>query len=851
MSFGLTGAPNTFQGAMNTTLKPLLRICVIVFFDDILIYSASFEQHLQHIQQVLELLSRDQWLLKLSKCRFAQQSIAYLGHVISAEGVATDPSKVDTIKQWPRPVDVKELCSFLGLVGYYRKFVRNFTVIARPLHDLLRKGTVFVWTPSHQSAFDALKTALISAPVLALPDFSKEFQIQTDASDRGVGAVLLQQRHPLAFVNKALGPHTRGLSAYEKEYLAILVAVEHWRSYLLHGEFTIFSDHRSLMHLSEQRLHTPWQLKMYTKLAGLQYKIIYKPGISNQATDALSRHPSPPTQLKAISYSTPQWLSDVASGYDSDPSAQQLLQELSVDPKAHPPYSLQQGVIRYNDRVWVGANKESQLHIIQALHSSALGGHSGFPITYAKIRKLFSWKGMKQAVKDFVSSCVVCIQAKPDRAQYPGLLSPLPVPSESWQVISMDFIEGLPRSSSANCILVVVDRFSKFAHFLPLLHPFFAQQVAQLFLDQVYRLHGMPTHIVSDRDRIFTSTFWRELFRLAQTSLCMSSAYHPQSDGQTERVNQCLETFLRSFVHSCPKRWSKWLTLAEFWYNTSCHSSTQRSPFEVLYGHPPRHFGLTPLAVSAASDVDTMLSERAIMLDSVRQHLLRAQQRMKHQAGKRRSDRSFNEGDLVYLKLQPYVQSSLAPRAHQKLSFKYFGPFKILTKIGSVAYKLDLPASSSVHPVFHVSLLKPAPSAKYTISPTLPDVDDNMQIPEAILQRRTHHRQLGSVPQVLVKWSGMDPELAGKTLKLCSRGFPPPRHGDMPHFKGRGVLLHFTMATLLMLIPEEARVPGPKTSKSSAQNWIATTARPSPRRKLLLDIYTLLQARERQPCQTL
>ena len=240
----------------------------------------------------------------------------------------------------------------------------------------------------------------------------------------------------------------------------------------------------------------------------------------------------------------------------------------------------------------MGDNKNLHLKIFEALHSSAIGGHSGFPITYAQIKKLFAWRGMKSDIKQLAASCTTCLQAKPDHAKYLGLLSPLPVPAESWQVISMDFIEGLPRSGAANWVMVVVDKFSKFAHFVPLLHPFTAQQVAQVFLDHIYCLHGMPSHIISDHDRIFTSHFWKELFRLASTQLCMSSAYHPQSDGQTERVNQCLEAFLRCFVHSCPKQWLRWITLAEYWYNTSLHSSLNRSPFEVLYGHSPRHFGL-------------------------------------------------------------------------------------------------------------------------------------------------------------------------------------------------------------------------------------------------------------------
>lgn len=346
--------------------------------------------------------------------------------------------------------------------------------------------------------------------------------------------------------------------------MAIIVTVEQWRSYLQHAEFVIFIDHSSLSHITDQRLHTPWQLKMYTKLAGLQYRVIYKPRNSNMAADALSHHPSPKAHLHAISLATPKWLNAVVEGYSQDPTALSLIQELTVSPDSHKPFKLQNGVLRYQGRVWIGANSALQIRIMQALHSSPLGGHSGFPVTYARVRKLFAWSGLKSSVTEFVSSCTICLQAKPEWCRYLGLLSPLPVPSESWQVISMDFIKGLPRSETTNCLMVIIDKFSKFSHFVPLHHPFSAQQIAQLFLDHIYRLHGLPTHIISDRDRIFTSTFWRELFHLAQTTLSMSSAYHPWCDGQTKRVNQCLETFLRCFVHLCPKQWSRWVTLAEY-----------------------------------------------------------------------------------------------------------------------------------------------------------------------------------------------------------------------------------------------------------------------------------------------
>lgn len=214
---------------------------------------------------------------------------------------------------------------------------------------------------------------------------------------------------------------------------------------------------------------------------------------------------------------------------------------------------------------------------------------------------------MKHSVHQFVQSCDVCQQAKLDRTKYLGLSSPLPVPPHAWHSISMDFIEGLPKSGAVDCILVVVDQFSKYSHFLALAHPFTVAKVAQIFLDNVYKLHGMPDNIVSDRDRIFTSNFWQQLFQLTGTHLCMSSTYHPQSDGQTEHINQCIETYMRCFVHACPRKLSHWLSVAEFWYNTNYHSSVDCSPFEVLYGHAPRYFGVDSATTVEVSDLQQWL----------------------------------------------------------------------------------------------------------------------------------------------------------------------------------------------------------------------------------------------------
>lgn len=340
----------------------------------------------------------------------------------------------------------------------------------------------------------------------------------------------------------------------------------------------------------------------------------------------------------SISSCVPTWTESIIQGYSKDKAALSLVSKLAVNPSAVPDFSLLDGLLRYKNRIWLDDHPSLQHQVISALHNSPAGGHSGFPVTYRRLKQLFAWKGMKTEVQHFVAGCSICQQAKPDRAKYPGLLQPLPVLSHAWQMISMDFVEGLPKSHGKDCILVIVDRFTKYCHFLPLAHPFSAQVVAKLFFDNIYKLHGLPDSIVSDRDRVFTSGFWQELFKLSKVSLCMSSSYHPQSDGQTERVNQCLETFLRCFVHACPSKWLDWLTAAELWYNSSPHSAIGCSPFEALYGYTPKTLGLSSFDQSPSSDVSSWIHNKKVMNRLLQQHLLRAQQRMKRQADKHRSE---------------------------------------------------------------------------------------------------------------------------------------------------------------------------------------------------------------------
>lgn len=296
-------------------------------------------------------------------------------------------------------------------------------------------------------------------------------------------------------------------------------------------------------------------------------------------------------------------------------------------------------------------------------------------------------------------------------------------------------MKGLPTSHGFDCILVVVDLFSKYSHFIGLKHPFTALSVAKQFMLHIYKLHGLPHAIVSNRDKIFTSMLWQELFRLAGVELRMSSAYHPQSDGQTERVNQCMETFLRCFANAVPSKWHDWLHLAEFLYNTAWHSALNQSPFCVLYGQTPRQMGIDAASACLVSFLDDWFQQKALIQTLIQHHLACAKTRMKSQADKNRTKRSFDVGAWVYVKLQPYIQSSVAARSNQKLSYRFFGPYLITDKIGSIAYKLQLPASSIVHPIFHVSQLKGDVPVSHSAEQLL-DSLDGLQVHIRILQKR-------------------------------------------------------------------------------------------------------------------
>ncbi|CAJ2635782.1 unnamed protein product [Trifolium pratense] len=347
---------------------------------------------------------------------------------------------------------------------------------------------------------------------------------------------------------------------------------------------------------------------------------------------------------------------------------------------------------------------------------------------------------MKKDVLEYIQNCVICQQAKTTNTLPAGLLQPLPIPTQVWEDIAMDFITGLPLSYGYTTILVVVDRLTKYAHFLPMKTDYSSKSVAEVFMNHIVKLHGMPKSIVSDRDKVFTSSFWQHLFKLQGTSLAMSSAYHPQSDGQTEVLNKGLELFLRCFTFNNPKSWYKALAWSEFWYNTALHTSIGMTPFKALYGREPPTLTRYEAQDSDPPALQEELKERDRILQQLKSNLERAQQYMKKQADKHKIEVKFQLGDLVLVKIQPYRQQSVALRKNQKLGMRYFGAFEIIACVGKVAYKLKLPDHAKIHPVFHVSQLKPFKGVSQQQYMPLPlTMSDNgpMIQPVEILQVRT------------------------------------------------------------------------------------------------------------------
>ncbi|GJZ48799.1 putative nucleotidyltransferase, ribonuclease H [Tanacetum coccineum] len=609
MPFGLSNAPSTFMRMMNQLLRPFIGKFVVVYFDDILIYSASFSEHVTHVRQVLTLLRKDSFYAATKKCVFMTPKVLFLGYVVSGEGIQVDESKVAAVQSGQLQVPLLKF-----------------------------EGKSFVWTEEAELAFQV-----------------------------AIGGVLNQGgRHVAYFSEKLIGPESR-YTTYDLEFYAVVQAVKHWRHYLFHKNFVLFTDHDSLRHVRTQDKVSHKHGRWLAFLEKFTFMVKHKTGVSNRAVDALSRS----NLLVSMQVDVPG-LDVIREQLTLDPYFSIVLQ--GVQSRQKPDFNIHDGFLFKGNQLCI-PDMSLCLKIIKELHSE---WHVGRDRTLQLVQASYFWLTMRKEVDRYVKRYRIC-QVSKGTTTNAGLYMPLPVPLQPWADISMDFVLGLPCTQRGNdSIFVVVDRFSKMVHFIHCKKTTDAVNVAQLFFRDVYRLHGLPSFIISNRDTRFLSHFWRSLWKMVNTQLNFSSAYHPQTDGQTEVVNRSLGNLLRCLVGDHVKAWDQKLCQVEFAHNHVVNRST----------------GFMQDFVEGLREVHKV----------VRDNLVRANSKYKQDADQKRRQVDFEAGDFVWAVL---TKDRFPVGEYNKLSAKKIGPLEIVEKINSNAYRLKLPSHIRCSDVFNVKHLLP------------------------------------------------------------------------------------------------------------------------------------------------
>jgi len=568
MSFGLTNAPAAFMDLMNRVFKPFLDTFIIVFIDDILVYSKSKEEHAEHLRIALQTLKENELYAKFSKCEFWLDSVAFLGHVVSSEGIKVDPQKTEAVKNWPRPTTPTEIRSFLGLAGYYRRFVEGFSSLAAPLTKLTQKAVKFQWSDACEQSFQELKKRLTTAPVLTLPTGSGGFTVYCDASRVGLGCVLMQNGKVIAYASRQLKNHEKNYPTHDLELKAVVFALKIWRHYLYGEHSEVFTDHKSLQYIFKQKELNLRQRRWLELLKDYDINILYHPGKANVVADALSRKSmgvlahlavqrrslgreiqklandgirldeTEEGDITAYALAQSSLVAHVKAKQDEDPYLVKLKE--GVRSKEITAFTLgSDGVLKLNDRLCVPDVDGLRKAIMEEAHSSRYSIHPGATKMYLDLKELYWWKGMKKQVADHVAKCLNCQQVKAEHQRPGGLAQDIEIPQWKWEMINMDFVVGLPRTyRKHDSIWVIVDRLTKSAHFLPVKTTDSAEQYARLYIKEIVRLHGTPVSIISDRGPQFTTNFWQAFQKRLGTKVNLSTAFHPQTDGQVERTIQ-------------------------------------------------------------------------------------------------------------------------------------------------------------------------------------------------------------------------------------------------------------------------------------------------------------------------
>ncbi|GJV06069.1 putative reverse transcriptase domain-containing protein [Tanacetum coccineum] len=550
MPFGLTNAPAVFMDLMNRVCKPYLDKFVIVFIDDILIYSKNKQEHEEHLKLILELLKKEQLYAKFSKCEFWIPKVQFLGHVIDSQGIYVDPAKIESIKDWASPKSATKIRQFLGLAGYYRRFIEGFSKIAKPMTKLTQN----------------------------------------------------KREKVIAYASRQLKIHEKNYTTHDLELGAVVFALKIWRHYLYGTKCTVFTDHKSLQHILDQKELNMRQCRWLELLSDYDCEIHYHPGKANVVAGALSRKERiKPLRVRAlvmtIGLDLPKQILEAQiearkpENLESEDVGGMLI-ENSKDPEKPKKEKLEpraDGTLCLNNRSWLPCYGDLRTLIMHESHKSKYSVHPGSDKMYQDMKQLYWWPNMKADIATYVSKCLTCLRVKAEHQKPSGLLVQPEIPQWKWDNITMDFVTKLPRTQKGNdTIWVIVDRLTKSAHFLPMRETGPMGKLARLYLKEVVTRHGIPVSIICDRDPRFMSKFWKSFQKAMGTRLDMSMAYHPETDGQSERIIQTLKDMLRACVIDFGNGWEGHLPLIEFSYNNSYHASIKAAPFKAFYGQKCR-----------------------------------------------------------------------------------------------------------------------------------------------------------------------------------------------------------------------------------------------------------------------
>ncbi|GJX23315.1 putative reverse transcriptase domain-containing protein [Tanacetum coccineum] len=492
--------------------------------------------------------------------------------MIDSQGIHVDPAKIESIKDWASPKTAMEIRQFLGLAGYYRRFIEGFSKIAKPMTKLTQNKVKFDWGDKAETTFQLIKQKLCSAPILALPEGSEDFIAYCDASIKGLGVVLMQREKVIAYASRQLKIHEKNYTTHDLELGAVVFALKIWRHYLYGTKCTVFTDHKSLQHILDQKELNMRQRRWLELLSDYDCEIRYHPGKANVVADALSRKErNKPLRVRAlvmtIGLDLPKQILEAQTEARKPENLKSedvggMLIENSKDPEKSRKEKLEpraDGTLCLNNRSWLSCYGDLRTLIMHESHKSKYYVHPGSDKMYQDMNQLYWWPNMKADIATYVSKCLTCLKVKAEHQKPSGLLVQLEIPQWKWDNITVDFVTKLPRTQSGNdTIWVIVDRLTMYAYFLPMRETDPMDKLARLYLKEVVTRHGIPVSIICDCDPRFASNFWRSFQKAMGTQLDMSMAYHPQTDGQSKRTIQTLEYMLRACVIDFGNGWKSY-----------------------------------------------------------------------------------------------------------------------------------------------------------------------------------------------------------------------------------------------------------------------------------------------------